>query len=280
MEQPTTSEETVEPNNNDNSQGQTDGQPQGHPAWQELLDQLPDEFQPKVTEYLTKWNQGVDQKLQEVRSEAKRFDPYKDLIEQGIDPEYLNGAVHLAQQFQQNPDAVIEQATKAFNLPWTKAQQQAQEDEEVDLGEFGDVDISKHPVVQQMAQQLSELQQGFQTREQAEAAEQAQAEFEQQLEDLKEQHGEFNPLFVTALVQQGVDPEEAVNQYKSILQSEVDKLTNSNGQQQETPPVIMGGAGNVGSGLPDQSINVGAMKDGDVQDLVINLIKQQQENQS
>lgn len=262
------------------SQQQNDDQSQGlHPAWKELLEAVPESLHGVIKPHLENQSKNFEQKLQDVRGEYSNYDPYKDIVSEGTDPEYIKGALHLAQQIRENPDAVIEQANKAFGLNWKQPGSNDNDNDDNDFDtDFDGVDIQKHPFVQQMAQQLSQLQEGFTSREQAEQNAQAQADFEQQLEDLKETEGEFNPLFVTALVSQGVDPKDAVNQYKSLLEGEVAKVTNPE-QAKKEPPVVMGGSGNVGSGVPSNEVDFAKMKDGEVMDLVNNIL-QQQENET
>lgn len=259
---------------NEPTQGQD-----GHPAWQEVLDSLPEELQGLVKPKLEAWDQGVQKKLQEVHA---KYDPYKTLVEQGVDPKFVEGAMHLAQQIQQNPAAVIEQANTAFNLGYVKTDPNAPKPEEEEEYEYDGTDITQHPAFKQITEQLTQLQQGYTTREQAEAEADAQAEYEAQLEalhtDAQGNRVEFNDLYVTALVSQGVTPEEAVNQYQQMLTAEVGKVATPP-VTKDQPPVVLGGAGTVGSGVPDAGVNFATMKDGEVMDLVNNILQQAAQEQ-
>lgn len=254
-------------------------QSQGHPAWQEILDELPEELHPLITPKLQAWDQGVQQKLQEARAP---FDPYKPLVDNNIPLEVIQQALWLAQEFENNPETVVEKAIESFNLERFKVQQQIPPEtppgSEFDTNEFGDVDLSgleNHPVFQQLKRQADELAAWKKSQEEAEETETAATELEEYLESLHTDHGEFNDLFVTALMANGLDAVEAIQTYQETVKSEASKLAEAlNPSTSQQPPVVVGGAGNSGSGIPDQPVSLGRMGAGDVSDLVTQMIEQ------
>lgn len=251
------------------SQGQT-----GHPAWQEILDGLPDEFHSTLTPKLQAWDQGVQQKLQDVRSQYEGLDPYRDIV-RDQDPQFLQGALQLAQAVQQDPNAVAQQLIEAFGLEYAPKGAGPSEPEY----DLGDDDIANHPMVKAMQQQLDEFNNKFQSREQVEQQTQAEQEHEQYMAELKEEHGDFDPLFVTALIAQGIDGDEAVRRYNEVVTNGVARMSGATppATPAGTPPVVMGGDGVTGSGMPEQPVGFGTMSKGNVENLVIQMLNAQKD---
>ena len=257
-----------------------------NPAWADLLNELPDELHTIVKPHLSKWDKGLQDKIREVQSQYDGLDAYKDFAANGVDPKYLEGAVMLAQQFKDNPDAVIEQAVKAYNLEhWQKANQQqtpgTPTSPEYDPEEWGGIDITKHPVVQQLEQQVQSLTQDFQSSKQEDEQAEAEAAYLAELEAAhKGPNGEdvhFSDMYVTALVTQGVSLPDAIKSYQDEMKSAVGSVVTPPATQTEQPPVVMGAAGTVGTGTPEQAVKPGDMSDGNIQDLVINILKKAEE---
>lgn len=257
-----------------------DDSAQGHPAYQELLSQIPEEFHNMIIPKLTEWDKKQQDQVQALHTQ---YDPYKDLIEQGIDPADIEKAAYLLEQFQTNPDAVVKQAIEAFELPYQLAdsnsgnnQNQPPAANNDSEWEYGD-DLANHPLVKQLTTQLETVQNQLKTREEREQEEASASEFQQELTKLQEQYkdqGEFDNLYVTALVAQAdMEPEEAVKAYYQMKADILAGAQQQNQQQQNQPPVVMGGDGNSGSGLPAEPVKIGELTKGGVSDLVIQMLK-------
>lgn len=277
---------------------QQEEQSQGHPAWQAILEKLPDDLQPIVRPELENWDKGVQGKLQEVRSQYEGFDPYKPLIENNIPMERVEQALWLAQQLDQNPQGVVDQAIKAFNLqyaPVTQNSTPSQDDD--DDYEFGDEDdyddtpkqprrnkpagdplagLENHPAFQQIKEKAEQLDQLLSQQRQEQEQEEASTQLEKYLGELKQTHGEFDDLYVTALMANGMEAEEAIERYKNTITSQAQALYQQHSQgNQAPPPIVMGEDGTSGSGLPVENTRMGALKQSQVDDLVLQMLNGQ-----
>ncbi len=255
------------------SQGSNEPNAQGHPAYQAILDSLPESLRPIVLPQLEAMDKGVQDKLQAVQAQ---YDPYKKFAEGKVDPAVIEQSLYLANMLQQDPEGFVKRAIDNFNIEAYKQQPvQQQVASELDE-EFDGVDITKHPAVKQMMEQLSTLQQTQQTWQQQQEQSKYEQDLEAYLDGLEKEHGEFDRLYVSAMLANEVDGPQAVKQYQDMVNAAALKLTGStDGQQQvaqqvtpNTPPVVMGAAGTAGSGSPNEPINMGAMKDGDVLNMV------------
>jgi hypothetical protein len=258
----------------------------GHPAWQEILDQIPDSLHPLVTPVLEKWDKGVKETLQETRS---LYDPYKTFVEQKVDPQLLQQAIALVDAINEDPNAVAQDLINSFELDYVQkaeleklAQQQTPPSNEDDdfLNGTQQFDITKHPAFLEVKQALDTVTGKLTAQEQQEQQAAAKTAHEQQLEALHTgpngEAVEFDDMFVTALMAQGASGEVAVQQYQSIVNQAAAKIANTS--QQQTPPaapIVMGGDGTTGSGIPDGATKMGDLKRGEVNDLVAQIIARQ-----
>lgn len=272
-----------------------------HPAYQEILDALPDSLHPAIIPVLKKWDAGVTQKFQEIHASYEDLKPFKQFVENNIAPDYVEQAIILADELQRDPHKVVNRINESWELGYlnpeqakelTQAQQQSNPpsgDEGEDL--FGnlnnDDDIMSNPKVKAMMESLTQIQQEFDSRKQAEEQEAEISEFEEYLDTLEAKVAEsnlpFNRLFVTALIHQGVDGEEAVKQYHEVIaqaagstQNTEQATNNSSGTDQ--PPVVMGGEGTAGSGSPDGSVNFGSLRKNDLNATVEQMLAQAAES--
>lgn len=256
----------------------------GHPAWQEILDVLPSELHSVVRPTLENWDKGVQQKLQEVRSQ---YEPYKEFIDNEVDPELIDQSLTFVHQMNSDPDKIIEQAIEAFGLDYVKkaaeevVQQQNNQQLNLNQGDeyenLGEIKIEDHPFVKNLQKTVEDLQSKFTKQEEVQQQTEQQKAFQAQLDELQEEHGEYDRTFVTALMSQGIDGATAVKQYHDTVNQAAAKLAGNNqNQQQETPPVVMGADGSVGSGIPDQPVSFGEVKDKDLNSLVVQMLENTQ----
>lgn len=250
---------------------------QGHPAHKEILDLLPESLHPLIAPKLVEWDKRQQDKLQEVQA---AYDPYKQFVDNKIDPQVIQQSLYLANHLQSNPADFVERAIANFDLKQYQHQQQQQntDDLEDELVNYDGDDISKHPLFKQVMSQLETMQAKQQSWEQK----QTQAQQEQQLEDyldsLEEEHGEFDRLVVASLLANNVDGPTAVKQWQDTVNAAALKLTGvnpeqqNNGQQQQVP-VVMGGSGTAGSGTPDERVDMSALSPGETQNLVIQMLE-------
>lgn len=261
-------------------------QPQGHPAWQEILSEVPEDLHPLLKPKLEEWDRNVQNKLQGVRSEYEGFDTYKPLIENKIPLEHVQQALYLAHQLEQNPQEIVDQAIKAFDLKYVPADQISSNNDEEEEEDYEDMssnfDITKHPEFKAMQEQARQLQEYLDSQKQEEESQQALSNWEKELQelhskhDIKDEQGNvvrpgFDDTFVTAFAAQGYEPEDAVKMFNDIVNERVQTLAGHTQQQQE-PLVVMGGDGTTGTGIPQQPVNMGKLGKYAVDDLVQQII--------
>lgn len=258
-------------------------EPSGNPKWQPILDVLPEELHGLIKPQLAEWDKGINQKFQEIHS---KYDPYKQYLENKVDPELIEQGLYLIQEFNNNPADIVKQAIEAFGLDFVEkaaieAQQKAQQTQpdsywDADDDDTTQVDITQHPQFKALADQVQKFTETAAQQQEREASEKAAKEFEQYLGKLEQDNGAFDKMYVSALISQGMDGEQAVKQYHDTVNQAAAKLA-GNGQQQAAPPVVMGGYGTTGSGLPDQPVQFGSMKNNDLNDLVAQILAKQSE---
>ena len=268
------------PSEEQQGQVQDSNESQGHPAWQEVLDvlnELPDELKelyiPQVTEKLKEFDQSVQNKF-------SVYNPYKPLVDNEVPMEFIQQAVYLAQQLEQNPEEVVARAIESFNLEKFKPQQvqpnpsETDPDEELDMSDLQG--LENHPLFKELKAKAEELDQWKQEQESYTEEEDAAEMLAEYLSGLHDEHGEFNDFFVTALMANGIDAEEAIETYQSTVKTEAEKFAEAlgQGQQQSTPPVVLGNSGTAGSGIPSEPVSMGKMSKGEVSDLAAKFIEE------
>lgn len=254
-----------------------------HPAHKEILDQIPAEFHHLVVPTLKKWDTGVQAKFQEIHDSYSELKAFKPFVENNIDPGYIEQAVTLADQLQRDPAKVMAQVNEAWNLGFVSAEEAAKlapANEDFDLGDDDtNSDIFNDPRVKAMQESLDQIQREFEQSREEQEEEQELAEFEVYLdsleEDAKDKNLPFNRMFVTALISQGVDGEDAVKQYHQVITGNLsadDVVVDST--TVDAPPV-MGQSGTVGGGTPDGSVDFGGITKNQLNSTIEQMLAQQ-----
>lgn len=261
----------------ENGQGQTNG----HPAWQEILEVIPDEFHGLITPKLQAWDQGVQQKLQDVRSQ---YDPYKPLVDNSVPVEQIEQALYLATMLERSPAEIIEKAIEHYNLEQFRPQAVSQnEDNDDDYGDDDEDDVTsmdlddlkKNPAFKEFFDKQAEIEEWYRQQQEANQRTEAEQYMENYLNELHEKHGDFDDMVVTALLANGFDGDEAVQQFQNSVNQAAQALAQNQAPAQQVP-VVMGGSGTTGSGLPQENVNMGAMKSGDINDIVVQFLQNSQ----
>lgn len=94
-----------------------------HPAHEKLLNELPEAWHEKVKPHLQEQDKYFQQQLE-------KYSPYKQFVEDGIDPGYITQSMQLAQAIAADPITVHENLTKALmdqGLIKSEAKKAAQE---------------------------------------------------------------------------------------------------------------------------------------------------------
>lgn len=224
--------------------------------WSQYLEPLPESVRPLVEPVFKTWDADVTKKFQSLHSE---YDPYKELID-GYEPDALQQAVALVDRLNEDPKAFIQMITEAFGLEaeqGTANAQVAQEPVE-DLDPYED----RFGKLETMLGKLAEIIVG--EREQTQQ-QQDQKALDDLLSDLKTKHGEFDEFYVLSLMGQGMDPDKAVEQFKTSITSYASKL---NEPQSQAPTVVSQNGG----GYATEPINPKDLSDKDTKDLVVQML--------
>lgn len=128
-----------------------------HPAHEKLLAELPEAWHQKVIPFLQEQDKAYQQQIE-------KFSPYKDFVDNGIDPAYLQQSVQLAKAISEDPLTIHENLTAALmQQGLLKAEAEAAAaDAMSEEGFFDDEEDLPAGVKQQLDaqnQQLSEMQQ-------------------------------------------------------------------------------------------------------------------------
>lgn len=143
-----------------------------NPKWAKFLEAIPREFHEPVKAQLKEWDQGVNQRFQEIH---QQYEPFKPFRERNIDPQRLDRAYQLAERLAQDPVGFYNDLrTGLISRGQLADAQEVQQEAQADVDEFTEGD----PYAQRMQQLEEELRL---TREQTFAAIQQQ-QYEEQVQ--------------------------------------------------------------------------------------------------
>ena len=236
--------------NSDATGGQQTTEPQGNPAWQELYGVLPDSLHSVVKPVLEKWETGTNTKFQEYAETQKAFEPYKPFIDNQIPAEQIEQALAVAQLIDSNPKQFMEQMQAFFGEQEPQIQQQQQQpNNEPPGGEtFGEepFDLESNPYIQQMRQQQDTIANYLAMQAQQQQQQEADAQLAQELDALKQKHGEYDERYVITLAASGMPLEDAVKQYHQF----VDSVRNQPRADANVPNIL-----SPSGGVPSEQVN-------------------------
>lgn len=111
-----------------------------HPAHEKLLAELPEAWHAKVTPHLQEFDRNVQKQLEQ-------YTPYKQFVEEGVDPNFIAQSMQLAKAIAQDPLTVHTNLTNALmqqGLLRAEAEKAAQEiiDENSDGEPYEDAELS------------------------------------------------------------------------------------------------------------------------------------------
>lgn len=210
----------------------------GNPAWKEFLDVLPSSLHSQVTPVLQKWDQGVQERFQQVHSQ---YEPYKPLIEGGYDPQTLQYSLAVLQELENNPRAIYDALAEQNGWAVEQGQTESEDDsEEYDPENVVDPRLTR-------AEQLSEaVAEYVMNQHQQQQEQQEDAALDQHINALKEQHQlAEDPLvdrFVIGLMLGGMSAEDAFSAY---VETQTQIATRP--RAGDSAPVVMGSGGGVPS---------------------------------
>lgn len=235
--------------------------------WENYLEKFPSSLHPVAREVFTEWDGNVTKRFQDLHS---TYEPYKPFVEQW-EPESIQEALQLAQALEANPQEFYNAMAKAYGF--AESEQGAENQPEVEAPQEFEYDPDD-PLQVRLSQQEELLRTlSDHILGQREAQEQARIQAEQDaaldtaMNTLKQQHGEFDEQYVLMQIANGVDPEDAVKQFQTLVGT---WAARQNAPAASAPRVI-----GSGGGLPSTKVDPANLNSKQTKDLVVELLRSQ-----
>lgn len=180
---------------------------EGHPAWKEILDVLPSSLHPVVSPALQKWDQGVQQRFQQVQ---QTYEPYKPFVEQQVNPQNIEQALAIYRQIEADPRGFYDRMGQYVG--------QGQSDTDADEFDDDGTEEDDDPRYARLMQQQEQLAGMLMQMQNKEIEAQAEAKLDADLNALKSKHGEFDEEAVLQFaVANGGDLNKAMDKYLNLI---------------------------------------------------------------
>ena len=238
--------------------GSSEGTSGPNPAWNDVLGVIPQEYHEKITPHFQRWDQSAQERIEQVNSRVKEFEPYGAFLEHGIDPAELENGLRLMYEINNNPQSVWNALGKAYNLAGDSGGAGGEEGTEP-AQEFQD------PRFGDLQQGLELVSQIVLQEQQAKINAQADSELDRELADLKGKHGDYDERYVLAMMQTGMSGEQAIQQYQGLRSN----LLQSN--PRPFAPNVMGSSTG-GTGYPSQAIDPTKLSGKETRNLVAQML--------
>ncbi len=243
----------------------------GDDLYASYLEKFPTSLHGIARDVFKEWDGNVTKRIQEVHSE---YEPYKEVVQEW-EPEALRQAINLAAALDNDPQAFYTAIAEAYGFETPQqgqqiAQELQQQQAQPEVDEFDPMQqrLTQH---EELLRTMAETIIGERTAKQQAEQERAEDElYDNTMAELTTKHGEFDQGYVNALLQQGIDPEAAVLQWKSALDSYAQKQLAPN----TTAPVVMGSGG----GTPSIQRDVGELSTQETRSLVEAMLRQAAES--
>lgn len=258
--------------NNDPKPGQAEPLVEGgNPAWNEFLQPLPEDIRPEVVPVLQKWDQEVQQKIGSVQSE---YEPWKDFVKSGIDPETAQFATEVLAKLQEDPRAIYDSLGQHFGWengeePGTTPSGQGLENGEGEEEQF-EFDLESNPAFQQLQQQNKLMADFLLAQRNEQMEQQEEAKLDQEFKQAEEKYGKFdkdaNDFVLMFMAQNDVSVEDAAEAYYSFLERKGGR---------RPAPKLHGGSG--GGAVPAPKLSPKKMSDKEARDAFVQMLTSGQE---
>jgi len=228
----------------------SDGQPIESPdsLLNPFLVNIPESDRDLVSKYVKDWDSGVTKKFQAIHDSYK---PYKDL---GMEPDKLAEAVNIYRIIEEEPERVLEGLQEMLNV---SNDNQDFEPEQPAVPEFDGLPAPFVEKFSQMETTLTKFNEFMEQQEQQRVEASQVQELDTLLERMHTKHGAFDDEYVIAKLAAGLDPEQALSAYNSL----VEKLT---APKSQPAPSLLGGAG----GVPTGQVNPKEMTSAETRDFI------------
>lgn len=181
-----------------------DEAPKAHPAHEKLLAELPEAWHNKVIPHL----QDQDKAFQ---SQLEKYTPYKDLVDNEIDPEYIYHSMQLAKAIAEDPVTIHQNLTNAL-MSQGLLQEEAEEaaEEMMEEASFFDSDDEISPKLkkelEERDEKLSELEEYVMQQEMDRQVEIEYAQIEEEFDQIRQAYevSEKQETAITELMESAI----------------------------------------------------------------------------
>lgn len=256
-------------------------EPEGgdNPAWGPIRDSLDDVSYQAIKPKLKDFDSEAQRRIESVNS---KFKWASDLQEQGVTPEQVQQSITVAQRINDNPEEIY-QALGQFlqeNGRLPKNDQELEEATDNNSDEGGSEDNSR---IDQLQQQQEAFQNYMESQEQEKLQQQAQADIDQEIEQLKKNYPDFDNQDIQEVLlraynsssiaaQNGKDEVKPLSDYAQDYKENVrDRIMKAQESRSKAPDVIPTGGGFSTGG--EDSKSLGQRSNDEIQDLVSNFLK-------
>jgi hypothetical protein len=247
----------------------------GNPAWNDLLNEIPQSLHHIVTPHLTKWDQGVQQKFQQIQQQNSNYEPYKDFVDNKVDPQAIQQALAVMGMINEKPDQFYKEMQTFYKddprfapdpntsqgVPEVDPTQQQQNQQQ--QPQFN---IETDPRFQQMQQQQEIIANFLSSQVTQQQAQQEDAALDKEMKTLETKYGQYDEDYVLGLAQSGIGLEQAVQRYKQVEA----KFRSSGVPGSNFPPVV-----SPNGGVPSTAIDPKTLSRQDTKSLIASYLATQ-----
>jgi len=226
-----------------NNQQQQQSQPAPYAPY---LERVPESVRGLVEPVFRDWDAGVTQRFQQLHSQFGWAEPWQEIAQQ-YDPDTVSQSLQVLQALSTDPEGFYKALGESYGYGQQPQQQQQMQQQFSEFSEQGQQqsqqqDDPRFAQLEQLVGSLAEVITGDRQAQQEAAEEQQLYAY---LDQLKQEHGEFDQDYVLTKIAAGTDPVQAVMQYRQLVGQNSQQ---SPGQQ---APVVMSGSGGVPSNTRD-----------------------------
>lgn len=222
-----------------------------NPAWDTLKEKLPKEFHSQIDPILSEWDKGVQQQFQKNAEELRRYEAWKEFVDNNVDPNQLRVAAQMAQNLNTDPLTFYNNLSQMLRerglIQEAKQVEQKAEEELEALEQVND------PRIDALAKQQEQLIAGLTAQQQAQLQAEADARIAQQVQnDMAQLEAKTGPLpdwvknevfnrgaLMTQQQGRPVSLQEAFIEFQKVRQ----QLLNTPRPGETAPRVVPGGGG-------------------------------------
>ena len=242
------------------SQGPQEG---GYSSFvQELLKDAPKEHIDLMTPYIKKFDAGVTRRFQDLKNQYKHYETL------GWDEETTQQMAEVYRVLNEEPEILYNALKNELGID---------DGAQITPSEVGDAAESVQGLPPEVQSQLEQQQQVLQAlaqwvidqdKSRTETIE--DQEFDDYLDLLRKEYGEFDEDFVLTRIANGMDGEAAVKQWNEVLNGYLEKAMSST---KDLPNALLSSAG--GGAVPQETPQkLGSIPDKDIRKLITNVLMQ------